>query len=736
MIPTIGQVIPVPPHHPGPPPQWVYPANRWVGPALPQGVQVSAVSAEIGINDQAASTALEITLTNPVPRPQEAVLLMPCPSDAVLKSFSYDGMPAHAEGQAKILPRDEARRIYDQIVAQTRDPALLEFADAGCVRSSVFPVPANGQQKVRLIYEQLLPVEGSRVDYLLPRSEALDFEVPWQITVKVKSPTNISAVYSPSHDITTIRDGAQAITAKTTDRRATGPFRLSVLREKPGELTASMLAYPDPKVGGGYFLLLVAPPAPNPDAVAKIKREVCIVLDRSGSMAGQKLDQAKAAALQVLEGLSDGEGFNLVVYHESVETFSPQPVILTPEVRKQARDYISALRVSGGTNIHDALVEALRQKPLEGMLPLVLFLTDGLPTIGQTSEKAIREAAAAGNPHQRRIFSFGVGLDVNTALLSRLAREARGTASYVLPTEDVELKVGAVYKRLRGPVLAAPSLKVIDTAGQPAPGRVMDLLPSLLPDIFDSDQLVLLGRYQNDQPLKFELNGGSTVGPRTFHFEFQMDKATTANSFVPRLWASNKIAVLSEAIRDLGADLPLAAGRNQPLPDSRMKELIDEIVRLSTQFGILTEYTAFLATDSAPLAQAPQLRRQAEENYQLRALPERAGAAGVNQELNIAKAKEAKFQSNRDNYYYDAELKKVEITKVQQLNNSAYFQRGSRWVEGSAAATDKAADQTVEIGSADFNQLVNELAADHRQSVLALRGEILIEHRGKRVLVK
>jgi Ca-activated chloride channel family protein len=215
-------------------------------------------------------------------------------------------------------------------------------------------------------------------------------------------------------------------------------------------------------------------------------------------MAGPKLDQVKAAALQVIEGLNDGEGFNLIVYNEAVEMFAAQPVIKNAETTKQARDYISALRVSGGTNIHDSVVEALRQKPLDGMLPLVLFLTDGLPTIGQTSEKAIREAVAKGNPHQRRVFTFGVGVDVNTPLLSRIARETRASAEFVLPKEDVEVKVGRVFDRLRGPLLTRPALRVLDD-----PNRVSDLIPSPLPDVFEGEQILLSGTYRGEAPLHF-----------------------------------------------------------------------------------------------------------------------------------------------------------------------------------------------------------------------------------------
>jgi len=694
-------------------PVWISPNTRLT---QTQAVQVTQVDARIDLADQIATTTLDIALRNPTGRPLESELLVPVPQGAVLKAFAFEG--GHAEGTARLLPRDEARRIYDSIVAQTRDPALLEFVGNAVVKSSVFPVPANGTQKVRVTYEQLLEADGARLDYVLPRSEAVEYSVPWKLSMRVKSTSRIASVYSPSHEIAVKQPngGEASLSCETKDP---GAFRVSLLRETKDEMTASLLAYPDPKIGGGYFLVMIAPPKPKADA-APIKREVTIVIDRSGSMAGLKLDQVKAAALQVIEGLNDGEGFNLIVYNEAVEMFAAQPVIKNTETTKQARDYISALRVSGGTNIHDSVVEALRQKPLDDMLPLVLFLTDGLPTIGQTSEKAIREAVAKGNPHQRRVFTFGVGVDVNTPLLSRIARETRASAEFVLPKEDVEVKVGRVFDRLRGPLLTKPALRVLDD-----PNRVSDLIPSPLPDVFEGEQILLSGTYRGEAPLHFQLTGASAEGERKFDFTFNLDKASTANAFVARLWASNKIAVLSEAIRDLGADGATA----------NTTELVSEIVRLSTQFGILTEYTAFLAEEGTSLAAVTSNATRTTGNYSDRAMKMRSGPAAVSQADNLQKAVESK-QLNVRNRFLDDKMQAVEITSVQQVQAGALFNKGNRWTDANAAKIERAPDRTIEIGSAEFGHLVDELAADNRQGLLALRGELLLEHRGQLVLIR
>ena len=178
-----------------------------------------------------------------------------------------------------------------------------------------------------------------------------------------------------------------------------------------------------------------------------MQREVTLVIDRSGSMAGPKMDQVRAAALQVIEGLADGESFNIIDYATTVERFATKPVVKNRETVLKARRYLANLRPTGGTNIHDALVEALGQPATKGALPIVLFLTDGLPTIGNTSEVAIRTVVQKGNPHKRRLFTFGVGADVNVPLLDRVAETTRATATYVLPKEDVEVKVGRVFQK-------------------------------------------------------------------------------------------------------------------------------------------------------------------------------------------------------------------------------------------------------------------------------------------------
>jgi len=702
------------------------------------GIEITGVEAGVVILEQVATTTMDIEMENRSGRRQEAELLVPVPDGAVVKKFSFQGEAS--EPTAQILFKNEAKKTYEAIVMKIRDPALLEFAGYNLIRTSVFPIEARGRQKVRLTCEHLLQADGNRVDYILPRTESIDYQVPWKISVKIKSRRPISTVYSPSHEIETIRRNENIISARLATAAATepGPFRLSYLVESNG-VSATLYSYPDPKVGGGYFLLLAGLPASIQDSPEgrSIKREVTLVLDRSGSMNGEKLEQVKEAAFQVLEGLEDGEAFRLIVYSDSIDVFSREPMIKSRESVKRARAYIEGIRATGGTNIHDALLEALRQEPAKDMLPIVIFLTDGLPTIGQTSEAAIRELAQKANRFHRRVFTFGVGVDVNAPLLDKVASESRATSTYVLPGEDVEVKVAQVFKRLFGPVLASPALEVVDEKGKPTEGRVRELLPVNLPDLFEDDQLVLLGKYTGDEPLGFMITGNYLGRNRKFKFDFDLDDATTRNSFVPRLWASRKIAMLVDAIRQSGADVLSAGGHLSVVGDPRVKELVDEVVRLSREFGILTEYTSFLATEGTDLSNHDQVLAQATHNFEARAINTRSGMAAVNQSFNNDFMATQSVLNTR-NAYVDPNLNRVSITNVQQVNDLSFFNRRGQWVDSRVVHENGAAAHAkeVEFGSPEFRELMSRLSRENRQGVFMLRGDVLMQVDGETVLIK
>jgi Ca-activated chloride channel family protein len=710
---------PHPPHHPIPHP----PVRPWRSP-----VEIGRVGVEVSVSRQVATTTMVIALRNPADAPQEGRAILPVPHGAMLKSFSMEG--GGHKITAELLPCDEARRIYDSIVARLRDPALLEFAGLAAVKSSVFPVPAHGTVRLRMVYEELLEAEGDQIDYVLPRSESLDSAVPWSIRVDWLSNRGLADIYSPSHEIEKRRVSKKRMEITVRDSRKPGPFRLSALMRGKDGVAAGLLTHPEDSGPGGWFLLLLTPPERRVGMT--LPREVTLVLDRSGSMAGEKLDQARAAALQVVEGLDDGEWFNLIVYNESVERFAEKPVKVTRASVLRARQWIQALRVSGGTNIHGALEAAVGQPARPGALPIVLFLTDGLPTIGETSEKRIRKEIAARNHAKRRIFTFGVGVDVNTPLLSRLADDTRATASIVLPGENVEVEVAKVFERLSGPSLAEPVLAVLDRDGNRTPGRITDVIPARLPDFYENEQVVVAGRWTGRGPLRFRMEGHDAGGKgklRRFHFTFKPNRKR--HPFVPRLWATRKIAILTEALRDLGAD-----GARPDRDDPRIRELVGEIVRLSTRYGVMSEYTAFLARDGAAFDPVARRESVATDALISRAVAQRSGAGAANQESNLWRQKQA-VQLNPTNGFLNAKLEQEEVREVRQVADKAFYRRANEWVD--ADLLENGADAPVEsvaIGTKEFHTLVDRLVAEDRQSCLALGPGTRIEIDGKCYLVK
>lgn len=738
----------------------VPPARRTMHHRFAQAVRLSQANVAVTIDDQVATTSMELVLSNPAGTPQQAELIVPVPDGVTIRGVQYDG--TGPEPVAKILPRDEARGIYDAIVRKAMDPALVEFAGYNLIRTSAFPIPAGATQKLTVIFEQVLRADGDRIDYVLPRSESLgEGGVLWTVKVTVNCQGGIGTVYSPSHDLAIERpSGTRAVASSMGGKQlSAGAFRFSYMKlpEKSGMISASLIAYPDASIGdgtGGYFMLLATLPKPSSVDAAKARREVVLVLDRSGSMGGEKIEQARKAAIQVIDGLELGESFNIIDYSDSIASFSDKPVVKSAESADKARRYLQGIQHGGGTNIHDALIEGVRQPPTQGALPMILFLTDGLATVGERGEIAIRDAVKAANRSNRRIFSFGVGYDVNAPLLSTLSDSSRGATTMVLPGEDVEMKVSQVFARLSGPILMDPTLAALDASGSASTRAVREMLPSRLGDVFQNDQIIVLGQYTSDKPLRFRLSGHHFTRDVVYECSFPTTSASARNGFVPRIWATRKIAALTDELRQ-------AAAGGQPSDDARNKELVEEIVLLSTRWGVMTEYTSFLATDessrlaefdlqsviggggnvAATPAEAPPSPGASKSYKRAKEMlrdggEERSGAAGVAQQENYALRQQA-VNSASTLAYLGADMKETTVTGVQQVGDRVLFRRGGRWIDSILGGKEETEPEvTVEFGSDEYMSIVQRLCIEGRQGLLAMGGDVYMVFDGKRTLVK
>lgn len=693
-------------------------------------VRVSSIRADVLIVDGIATTTLDVRVENSAARDSQAELLLPVPEGAVVSGFDFEGKGASSS--AVVLPRDQARETYDSIVARLADPALLEFVGSSLVRSSVFPVPHGGSQTVRVRYEHVLPVDGSRLDYELPRSESLSADVQWDVKLEVRSTRPIADVYSPTHDLPRVEGNSRRVVmhARPGTPMQAGSLHVSVLLAD-GPVTTTLFTSADPDGAGGWFLLLAGLGEPPPDAAIP-QREVTIVLDRSGSMAGEKFDQARAAALQVIEGLAWCESIQIIDYSDKVERFAPAAVEKSPSTLPALRAYLAGLRTGGSTNLDGALEAALATPPTGGKLPVVLFLTDGLPTVGITREVDIRARLERENVHARRVFTFGVGNDVNAPLLDSIAVKSRARSTYIRPSEDVERAVASVFSALAGPVVTDLAMRVTGRDGAASTRLTRDLYPQMLPDLFRGDRLILVGRYLADGPARFELTGTRAGTPSRWTMDYDFARALPRNEFVKRLWAMRRIAALEDELRTAGADPKAIATLRD---DVRYGEIIKEMLDLATRFGVLTDSTAFLALEGTKLGDSATLVATAEQRGFDNANC-RTGLEGVAAQQNVGLNREQTWV-NFDNTLYAANGEAIANRTVQSMRGRTYFRRGATWVDGQLAlADDVAPDRVVTIGTPEHAALVDSMAKVGCAAQLALEGEILLRHEGENVLVK
>ncbi len=522
----------------------------------------------------------EQTFVNDGARLEEIEILIPVPADAVVTNglLLADGQ----EYPAEVLPAEDARRIYEEIVRSRRDPALIELAGHGLIRLSAFPIPPGGTRQVSFRYSQTLPGRDGRLRLLFPVAAlcGLDRSGPLDLRLTIDGRERLSQVYSPSHDIEIEREGPTAASlhysADSPDPHET--LEVIALRdEKPIGVdlrTASGHGEDD------YFLLAVSPGWELLSERKRAPKTVIFVLDTSGSMAGEKFEQARRALEGMIEQTSPEDRFNLIAFSGNVRALFPGgPRRADAEALRRAGDWLRGLNAAGGTAIADAIEEAYDELDRSG---LVLFLTDGLPTVGEQDHDAIvRRAAARGR--SIRFYAFGVGYDVDATLLDDLARRGGGSVSYVRPGEDIEDAVTALRQRVEYPCAR-------DVRVQIAGARIDDLLPEGPRDLFAGEPLIFAGRVHpgaGHATVRLTAegpDGRSLSGSWTIDF----DDPDSRSSAVPVLWASRKAAGLIERIRREGHD-PAA---------------LDELREISRRYGILNEEVALLAREDVPLAEA------------------------------------------------------------------------------------------------------------------------------------
>lgn len=670
---------------------------------------------DVNILGQVAATQIDQVFYNPNRQRLEGTFIFPLPRGAQIDRFSMfiDGK----ETEAELLDAKKARRIYEDIVRKMRDPALLEYTGSGAFKLRIFPIEPKSEKRMKLVYTQVLTKDSDLVEYVYPlNTEKFSASPIESVRIKVnlimKSP--VKTVYSPSHDIEIVRNGAtRAVVAfEESDTKPDRDFKLYYSTGAPEKsaIDLSLLTYNEDDGQDGYFLLIATPGALT-DSSETVRKDTIFVMDTSGSMQGEKLVQAKRAIRYCIDNLNPSDRFDVVRFSTEAESLFGRLEEFTPKMRSKAMDWIDGFKARGGTAIEEALLTAAKpaQTATEHGRPYyVIFLTDGRPTIGNIKEKDILKAVMnAVGDRTVRIFVFGIGTDINTHLLDHLAEKTKAASRYVLPEEDIEVKVSSFFEKIANPALTDVKL---DFEGHV---RVSKIHPRALPDLFRGDQLILLGRYEGHGDAAVILNGKFNNTPRKIVEEIRFSKPEKAekNDFIPRLWATRRVGFLLDEIRLNGEHT----------------ETVDEVIRLAKRYGIVTPYTSYLILeDEARFApnmphrkfttvapdQVDTVKRDLGETYS-KFKSAKSGKEGVGSSMSTDALKGATAaQSAMERSHRAAEMGKDSFRKkhtyqtTRFIRGRTFFWNTREWVDASAADVPENKVIHIDFGSEAYFKLL------------------------------
>ena len=551
-------------------------------PVLPRALPVKSIKIDTTISSQVATTHVEQVFRNDTNVTLEGTYLFPIPESASVAEFAIWDGDRRLVGEVRT--REEARRIYDEIVRRQRDPGLLEYAGKDLFQASIFPILPHSDKKLEITYTQVVRAEGGTVSYRYPLGTGRQLTQIGSVAgrVEVESKEPLRNVYSPTHviDVKRSSDRRSVVSFESQSGKESQDFQLFYTISKE-DFGLTLLTHREAGKHG-YFLLMISPKDDWSEQEYSAK-DVVFVVDTSGSMAEEgKMEKARAALLYGVRILRPQDRFNIISFAGEEHLMEAGMIAADERGRARGEAFVKALRPVGGTNINQSLLAALRQfidsdreRP-----KMLVFMTDGLPTVDETNVTKIVDNVRKTTKPGVRLFTFGVGYDVNTTLLDKLAAENGGVADYVEPKEDLEVKVSNFFSKVNYPVLTDVQLDL--------GGAQTDLIyPRGIPDVFRGSQVTMIGRYSNAADLnsvQLKLTGKSGGATRTYTYaNLRFPLRSDANEYLPRLWATRRVGWLMEQVRSNG----------------EQKELRDEIVDLGTRYGIVTPYTSYLALENA-----------------------------------------------------------------------------------------------------------------------------------------
>ena len=716
---------------------------------VPNALPVKSIKIDTTIIGQVATTRVEQVFQNDTPYTLEGTYFFPIPETASITEFAIWENGKKLVGEVR--SREEARRIYDQIVRRQKDPGLLEYAGKNLFQASIFPILPNSDKKLELTYSEVLKAESGTVGYRYPlgtgrnvwshpvsfsRDEEARIRKPGggaqkfgtvsgRIEIVGKDP--LRNIYSPSHQIDINKNKGE--TGASVSFETTGSdndFQL-FYNLSNNDFGMSLLTYREPGKDG-YFLLQLSP-KDNLTERELVNKDIVFVLDTSGSMSDEgKMEKARSALLFGVRNLREGDRFNVINFAGEEHLMESNLIAANAAGRKRGEDFVNKLTPSGGTNINDALRAALKQFDSTDRPKLLVFMTDGLPTVGESNVEKIIKNAQEIKVENLRLFTFGVGYDVNTSLLDKLAAETGGEATYIEPKENLEVKVSNFFTKVNSPVLTNLEIDF-------GVVRAELLYPRKMTDIFKGTQLTLIGRYKNASDIEnatLQLQGKSGRETRTFKYaNLDFPMRAEKNDFLPRLWATRRVGWLIEQIRGSSGE---------------QKELRDEVVDLGTRYGIVTPYTSYLATDGSEREEVrTSINRQnnisADSNVsnlplngrtisrKMKSLPAPSSKPeAVSGQDAVRASKEVKKRQSAETVIYEDD-ETIKSGAVKKVGAKTFYLENNVWVDSEFKEESKMPETKLTFASEEFFDLINREAELAR--FFSLGEQVVVVWKGK-----
>ncbi len=659
---------------------------------------------KIGIKNQLTTTKVDQIFVNPNDFEVNGIYLFPLPDDAVFSklALSIDGESINGE----LLSQEESHRIYRRSARYGGNRSILEHIGTRAFVARVAGIPANAMRHVKFEYSQVISAESDLAKYTYPLSlakSASGLIGNLHVEMEIESEDELRTVYSPSHEVTINRkdDHHVRISYEGTDVDPDDDF-LCYYAVSDDNFGITLLTHRADEKEDGYFMLLVSPKYKVKQTEIS-EKDFIFALDRSGSMSGRKVAQAKEALRYCVYNLNDGDRFNLILFNEDITSLAdrlnrgeewfggerwPDSTVLSEKLinvkgeREKGFAFIDGIEGRGMTNINDALLTALAEKPDPKRPRIIVFLTDGRPTVGVTNAARILENVGKANRNLSRIFVFGVGYDVNDHLLDKMAADNGGSRTYVKPNEDIEVAVSTLFRKMNEPMLVDVGINF---------GQIItkELTPKNLPDLFREEQLTLLGRYEGHGHTVLKLHGIIGNEKQEFSKNVHFSKLESDNDFLPHLWAQSRIAELvDQAALGDGSD-----------------ELYKEIKRLSKKYGVPTPYTSFVDADDGSLRKVYDDSRISDAYTEAIPISERIR---YNRELEERKYARYKRQDANTKY----------------IGRKTFHRHGEIWVDSEYDG--KSERKQVEFGSEDYFGLRQHFPELGRYTKLAKDALVMI----------